>query len=64
MDHFVGILTQLQASKRKAVTYEKSRIQNVSDEQFNNNREMSIQLQQQKHNLEEIRERQQVLILN
>uniref|UniRef100_A0A1I8BID8 t-SNARE coiled-coil homology domain-containing protein n=1 Tax=Meloidogyne hapla TaxID=6305 RepID=A0A1I8BID8_MELHA len=63
MDHFVSILNQLQAAKRKAANYEKLKIQDVSDQQFNE--EMAFKLHQtqlqQKNNLEEIRERQKTL---
>lgn len=60
MDHFISVLNQLQESKRRAVNYEKSKIQNVSDNnQFNYG--MTIQMQaQQNRNLEEIQGRQQV----
>ncbi|KAF7640056.1 t-SNARE coiled-coil homology domain-containing protein [Meloidogyne graminicola] len=59
MDHFISVLNQLQESKRRAVNYEKSKIQNVSDNnQFNYG--MTIQMQaQQNRNLEEIQGRQQ-----
>nr|CAD2193389.1 unnamed protein product [Meloidogyne enterolobii] len=65
MDHFVGILNQLQAAKRKAATYEKSKIKDVSDQQINEEI-MDFKLrqqiqQQQQNNLEEIRERQETL---
>nr|CAD2190936.1 unnamed protein product [Meloidogyne enterolobii] len=64
MDHFVGVLNQLQAAKRKAATYEKSKIQDVSDQQINEEI-MDFKLkqtqQQQQQNLEEIKERQQTL---
>uniref|UniRef100_A0A914N3S6 t-SNARE coiled-coil homology domain-containing protein n=1 Tax=Meloidogyne incognita TaxID=6306 RepID=A0A914N3S6_MELIC len=63
MDHFVGILNHLQAAKRKAATYEKSKIQNFSDQQINEEI-MDFKLkqqQQQQNNLEEIKERQQTL---
>ncbi|CAK5015782.1 unnamed protein product [Meloidogyne enterolobii] len=66
MDHFVGVLNQLQAAKRRAATYEKSKIQNVSDQQINEEimefkLKQQTQQQQQQNNLEEIKERQQTL---